>query len=48
MPSLEATLVPATRDLGDGFKVRRALPSARRRMIGPFAFLDEMGPASTG
>ena len=45
MPSLEATLVPPTRDLGDGFKVRRALPSAQRRMIGPFVFLDEMGPA---
>jgi len=45
MPSLEATLVPATRDLGDGFKVRRALPSAKRRMLGPFVFLDEMGPA---
>jgi redox-sensitive bicupin YhaK (pirin superfamily) len=45
MASLEATLVPPTRDLGDGFKVRRALPSAQRRMIGPFVFLDEMGPA---
>jgi redox-sensitive bicupin YhaK (pirin superfamily) len=45
MPSLEATLVPATRDLGDGFKVRRALPSTKRRMIGPFVFFDEMGPA---
>ena len=37
--------MPATRDLGDAFKVRRALPSARRRTIGPFVFLDEMGPA---
>ena len=27
-----------------GFKVRRALPSARRRMVGPFIFLDQMGP----
>src|SRR5687767_5423646 len=43
-PTLEAMLVPSTRDLGDGFKVRRALPSAKRRMIGPFVFLDEMGP----
>jgi redox-sensitive bicupin YhaK (pirin superfamily) len=42
--TLEATVVPATRDLGDGFKVRRALPSIQRRMIGPFVFLDEMGP----
>jgi redox-sensitive bicupin YhaK (pirin superfamily) len=44
MPTVEATVVPNTRDLGDGFKVRRVLPSARRRMIGPFVFLDEMGP----
>ncbi|MFL6574727.1 MAG: pirin family protein [Burkholderiales bacterium] len=41
---IEATVVPATRDLGDGFQVRRALPSIQRRMIGPFVFLDEMGP----
>ena len=38
--------MPATRDLGDGFKVRRALPSIQRRMIGPFVFLDEMGPVN--
>jgi redox-sensitive bicupin YhaK (pirin superfamily) len=45
-PAIEATLVPATRDLGEGFEVRRALPSARRRSIGPFVFLDEMGPVT--
>jgi redox-sensitive bicupin YhaK (pirin superfamily) len=38
--------VPASRDLGDGFMVRRALPSLGRRMIGPFVFLDEMGPVT--
>jgi redox-sensitive bicupin YhaK (pirin superfamily) len=43
--SVETEIVPATRDLGDGFKVRRALPSMKRRMVGPFVFLDEMGPA---
>src|SRR6185436_5170662 len=43
-PLVEATLVPATRDLGDGFKVCRVLPSIERRTIGPFVFLDEMGP----
>ena len=32
------------RELVDGFNVRRALPSARRRMVGPFIFLDQMGP----
>lgn len=31
------------RDLG-GFTVRRVLPSAKRRMVGPFIFLDHMGP----
>jgi redox-sensitive bicupin YhaK (pirin superfamily) len=46
MTTLEATLVPVTRDLGDGFKVRRVLPSIQRRMIGPFVFLDEMGPTT--
>lgn len=45
MSALDAEVVPATRDLGDGFKVRRALPSMTRRMVGPFVFLDEMGPA---
>jgi redox-sensitive bicupin YhaK (pirin superfamily) len=45
-PSSQVDLVvePAVKDLG-GFQVRRALPSARRRMVGPFIFLDQMGPA---
>jgi hypothetical protein len=44
MSAIDTQVVPATRDLGDGFKVRRALPSIKRRMVGPFVFLDEMGP----
>ena len=32
-------------DLGDGFMVRRLLPHAQRRMVGPFVFLDHLGPA---
>ncbi|MFO1154651.1 MAG: pirin family protein [Rhodospirillales bacterium] len=32
------------RDLG-GFVVRRILPAAVRRMVGPFVFFDHMGPA---
>jgi redox-sensitive bicupin YhaK (pirin superfamily) len=28
-----------------GFEVRRVLPSAARRMVGPFTFLDQMGAA---
>src|SRR5262245_35332663 len=35
---------PRTRDLG-GFSVRRVLPAAERRHVGPFVFFDEMGPA---
>ena len=41
---LETVIQPRTRDLGDGFEVRRALPSAQRRMVGPFVFFDQMGP----
>jgi redox-sensitive bicupin YhaK (pirin superfamily) len=36
-------IVPRSRDLG-GFSVRRILPAAGRQMIGPFIFLDHMGP----
>lgn len=43
---VEMVVLPPLRDLGDGFQVRRALPSAHRRMVGPFIFLDEMGPAT--
>lgn len=42
---VEMVIVPRTRDLG-GFEVRRALPSMRRRMVGPIVFLDRMGPAT--
>ncbi|WP_417684469.1 pirin family protein [Roseibium sp.] len=41
---VETVVVPRSSDIG-GFEVRRALPSARRRMVGPFIFLDQMGPA---
>src|SRR6476659_3795267 len=37
-------VVPRTVDLGD-FSVRRALPSARTRLVGPFIFFDHFGPA---
>lgn len=39
-----AVIDARARDLG-GFAVRRVLPSAVRRMVGPFTFFDEMGPA---
>jgi len=41
--AIDLVVVPRTADLGD-FTVRRALPSSRRRMVGPFTFLDHMGP----
>ncbi len=44
MSQIEQLIIPRTRDLGDGFEVRRALPAAERRMVGPFIFLDQMGP----
>ncbi|MBX9800453.1 MAG: pirin family protein [Burkholderiaceae bacterium] len=41
---LETVVIPRTRDLGDNFEVRRALPTSQKRMVGPFVFLDQMGP----
>ncbi|MCA1297500.1 pirin family protein [Stappia indica] len=41
---IDTIIVPRARDLG-GFEVRRALPSPKRQMIGPFIFFDQMGPA---
>ena len=46
MPALH--IVPPTRDLGDGFRVRRALPSRECRSVGPFVFFDQMGPVRLG
>ncbi|MEA2903879.1 MAG: hypothetical protein QOI12_1266 [Alphaproteobacteria bacterium] len=42
--AIELMIVPRSVDLG-GFAVRRALPHARRRMVGPFIFFDHFGPA---
>ena len=43
--AIKQVIVPRTADLGDGFTVRRALPSAQSRMVGPFVFFDHFGPA---
>lgn len=43
-PTIELELDSRPRDLG-GFSVRRILPSAARKMVGPFIFVDHMGPA---
>ena len=42
---VELILAARSADIG-GFAVLRALPQAKRRMVGPFIFLDQMGPAS--
>src|SRR4029079_2641380 len=42
--SILKTVTPVTHDLG-GFQVRRAVPSPDCRMVGPFVFVDQFGPA---
>ena len=42
--AIETLIIPNARDIG-GFEVRRALPTARRKLVGPFIFFDRMGPA---
>lgn len=44
MTLIDLTITPREKDLG-GFTVRRILPYVQRRMLGPFIFLDHMGPA---
>jgi redox-sensitive bicupin YhaK (pirin superfamily) len=41
---LEMVINARAADLGHGLKVRRILPFAKRRSIGPFVFLDHAGP----
>jgi redox-sensitive bicupin YhaK (pirin superfamily) len=43
---IDAVLVPRMRDLGEGFQVRRVLPAAAKRTVGPFVFFDQMGPVA--
>jgi redox-sensitive bicupin YhaK (pirin superfamily) len=38
------TVKPVSHDLG-GFTVRRVIPSPARKMVGPFIFVDQFGPA---
>jgi redox-sensitive bicupin YhaK (pirin superfamily) len=44
-PAIAVLIDARPRDLG-GFQVGRVLPSAARRLVGPFIFFDHMGPAS--
>ena len=41
--AIETIIVPRLRDIG-AFMVRRALPARQRQMVGPFIFLDHVGP----
>jgi redox-sensitive bicupin YhaK (pirin superfamily) len=41
---VELMVIPRTSDIG-GLEVRRALPTSKRRLVGPFIFFDRMGPA---
>jgi len=41
---IEMVIESQRKDLG-GFEVGRVLPFAKKRMVGPFVFLDHMGPA---
>jgi len=43
-PSLQL-LAGHQKDLGGGFLVRRLLPAAARRSVGPFVFFDHFGPS---
>ena len=44
MDAIETVIIPRARDIGD-FEVRRALQSTKRKMVGPFVFFDQVGPA---
>jgi hypothetical protein len=39
---------PRAHDLGGGFTVRRVLPAASQRAVGPFVFFDHFGPVVAG
>jgi len=43
---IELLIQGRAHELSPGFAVRRVLPSMRRRMVGPFIFLDHFGPMS--
>lgn len=44
-PGITTILEPVDKDLG-GFVVRRLLPAAARKRIGPFVFFDHLGPVA--
>jgi redox-sensitive bicupin YhaK (pirin superfamily) len=44
--TIELALTGHEKDLGGGFVVRRLLPAAARRSVGPFIFFDHFGPVT--
>ena len=42
--AIDLTLKGHAKDIGGGFTVRRLLPAAARRNVGPFIFFDHFGP----
>lgn len=44
-PVVDQVIRPRAKDIG-GFEVRRVLPAAQARAIGPFVFFDHLGPAT--
>ena len=44
--AIQLRLAGHDKDLGGGFTVRRLLPAARQRSVGPFIFFDHFGPVT--
>src|SRR5690606_11569143 len=42
--AMTTLIAPRSHDIG-GLEVRRAVPSLQARSVGPFVFVDHMGPA---
>src|SRR5690606_17758783 len=43
-PTMTTLVEPRVHDLGNGFLVRRAVPTLQARSVGPFVFVDHVGP----
>ena len=47
MSNTDLIIEQRSRDIGD-FLVGRYIPFSKKRMVGPFAFIDHMGPSTIG
>ena len=47
MSNTDLIIEERSRDIGD-FLVGRLIPFRKKRMVGPFIFIDHMGPSQTG